>query len=125
MIDVDEYIKNAPKEAQEKLREIRELIKELAPEAEEKISYRMPSFKLNGKYLVYFAAFKNHIGFYPFPSGIEEFKKEILQYKSAKGSIQFPLDQPLPVSLIRKIVKFRIKENLERKKGGKVYGRTK
>ena len=121
MSDVDRYIRSAPKEAQSKLREIRLLVKNLAPEAGEKISYRMPTFTLNGN-LVHFAAFKNHIGFYPTPSGIEAFKKELSQYKGAKGSVQFPIGQPLPLALIRKIVEYRVKEN----EAGKAnYGRIK
>jgi uncharacterized protein YdhG (YjbR/CyaY superfamily) len=112
---IDEYIANYPVEVQKKLQEIRAVIKAAAPGAEEKISYQMPAFTLNGN-LVYFAAFKNHIGFYPIPSGIEEFKKELSVYKQGKGSVQFPLDKPLPVKLIRRIVKFRVRENLEKAK---------
>ena len=89
-------------------------IREAAPEAREAISYRMPTFKLNGN-LVHFAAFKNHIGFYPTPSGIEQFKKELSLYKWAKGSVQFPLDKPIPFDLVKKIVIFRVKENLQKK----------
>ena len=88
-------------------------IRKAAPGAEETIKYRMPTFTLNGN-LVYFAAFKNHIGFYPVPTGIEKFKKELAVYEQGKGSVQFPLDQPIPYSLISKIVKFRVKENLAR-----------
>ena len=93
------------------LKEIRATIKAAAPEAEEKISYQMPTFFLNGN-LVHFAAFKKHIGFYPTPTGIEKFKKELSVYEGAKGSVQFPLDKPMPYALITKIVKFRVKENL-------------
>jgi uncharacterized protein YdhG (YjbR/CyaY superfamily) len=108
---IDEYVANFPEDVQKKLQEIRGVIKDAAPEAKERISYKMPAFTLNGN-LVYFAAFKNHIGFYPIPSGIEEFKKELSVYEQGKGSVQFPLDKPLPLELIRKIVKFRAKENL-------------
>jgi len=107
---IDEYIRQFPEEVQVLLQEIRQLIKETAPEAEEKISYQMPTFFLDGN-LVHFAAYKNHIGFYPAPSGIEKFKQELSKYKSAKGSVQFPLNQPIPFDLIRKIVAFRVAEN--------------
>jgi len=89
-------------------------MREAAPEAVEVISYQMPAFKLNG-ILVYFAAFKNHIGFYPTSSGIEQFKKELSPYKWSKGAVQFPLDKPIPFALVKKIVIFRVKENLRRK----------
>jgi uncharacterized protein YdhG (YjbR/CyaY superfamily) len=110
---IDEYIADFPREIQAILEKIRVTIKKAAPEAEEKISYQMPTFTLKGN-LVHFAAFKNHIGFYPTPSGTEEFRKELSVYKGGKGSIRFPLDQPIPYDLIDKIVKFRVKENLER-----------
>lgn len=110
---IDEYIALFPDDVQKKLRELRAVIKAAAPDAGEKISYQMPAFTLHGN-LVYFAAFKNHIGFYPAPRGIEEFKDELSAYKGAKGSAQFPLDQPIPYDLISKIVKFRVKENLEK-----------
>ena len=110
---IDEYISAFPKDIQGKLREMRAVIHETAPEAEEKISYQMPTFYLKGN-LVHFAAFKNHIGFYPVPTGIEKFKKELSAYKTSKGAVQFPLDQPLPVDLIRKIVKFRVAENVKK-----------
>jgi len=113
--NIDEYIANFPEYIQEILQKIRRIIHETAPEAQEKISYQMPTFFLNGN-LVHFAAFKNHVGFYPTPSGTEKFKKEIAAYKAAKGSIQFPLDQPIPYELITKIVKFRVKENLAKAK---------
>ena len=99
-----------PKPVQEKLASIRQLVRELAPEAQEKISYQMPTFYLNGN-LVHFAAFKNHIGFYPTPSGISEFQKELAKYKNAKGSVQFPMDEALPLGLIKRMVKFRIEKN--------------
>jgi uncharacterized protein YdhG (YjbR/CyaY superfamily) len=110
---IDEYIALFPDDVQKKLRKLRAVIKLAAPNAGEKISYQMPAFTLHGN-LVYFAAFKNHIGFYPAPRGIEEFKDELAAYKGAKGSVQFPLDQPIPYELITKIVKFRAKENLEK-----------
>ena len=113
---IDEYIKTFPKDVQSILERMRETIRKAAPDAAEAISYQMPAFKLHGRHLVYFAAWKNHIGFYPMPSGTEAFGKELSRYKRAKGSIQFPLGEPLPLSLIRKIVKFRVKENLAEKK---------
>ena len=108
---IDEYIKIFPKDIQKILGMVRQTIKKAAPEAEEAISYQMPTFKLNGN-LVHFAAFKNHIGFYPTPSGTKEFKKEISVFRSGKGSIQFPIDKPMPLSLIKKIVKYRVKESV-------------
>lgn len=110
---VDEYIKTFPGDIQKILKQIRQTIKEAAPEAEETINYQIPTYKLNGN-LVHFAAFKNHIGFYPTPAGIEKFKTELSKYGSAKGSVQFHLDKPMPLSLIKKIVKYRVKENLEK-----------
>ena len=109
---IDAYIAGSPEEVRQILEKIRMTIRKAAPQAEETISYQMPTFRLNGN-LVHFAAFENHIGFYPTPSGIDKFKNELSAYKSAKGSVQFPLDQPIPYSLITKIVKFRVKENLE------------
>lgn len=109
------YIASFPKEVQAKLEQVRATIKKAAPEAEETISYGMPAFKLNGP-LVYFAAFKGHIGFYALPSGNEAFQKELAKYKMGKGSIQFPLDEPMPLALITKIVQFRVKENAAKKK---------
>jgi len=110
---IDEYIANFPKDVQTILQELRETIREAAPEAEEVISYQMPTFRLKGN-LVHFAAYKNHIGFYPTPSGIENFKEELSAYEGAKGSVKFPIDEPLPLNTISKIVKFRVKENLEK-----------
>lgn len=107
---IDEYIATFPPDIQKILEKIRAIVKAAAPEAQEKISYQMPTFFLNGN-LVHFAAFKNHIGFYPTPSGIEKFKKELAGYQGAKGSVQFPLDEPIPYALISEIVKFRVKEN--------------
>ena len=112
---IDEYIAQFPDDIQIILQNIRRIVHDAAPEAQEKIAYQMPTFTLNGN-LVHFAAFKNHIGFYPTPSGTEKFKKEIASYKAAKGSIQFPLDRPIPYDLITKIVKFRVKENLAKAK---------
>ena len=110
---IDEYINSFPINVQNILEKLRKIIKESAPEAEETISYGMPTFKLNGN-LVHFAAHKNHIGFYPTSSCIEAFQKELAQYKSAKGSVQFPTDKPIPYGLIKKIVIFRVKENLKK-----------
>jgi len=107
---IDEYIMTFPNEVQSALKELREAIKTAAPDAVEKISYQMPAFWQKGN-LVYFAAYKKHIGFYPTAGGIEAFKKELSVYKGAKGSVQFPMDRPLPLELIRKIVKFRVVEN--------------
>jgi uncharacterized protein YdhG (YjbR/CyaY superfamily) len=114
-IDIDQYISGFPEEIQKTLEEFRTTIKKAAPEAEEVISYGMPAFKLNGM-LVYFAGYKKHIGFYPTASGIETFKKELSIYQGATGSVQFPLDKPLPSGLITKIVKFRVTENLQKAK---------
>lgn len=108
---IDSYIASFPESTQQLLRQLRKTIIQAAPQAEEKISYAMPTFFLN-KNLVHFAGYKNHIGFYPVPSGITAFEKELSKYKRAKGSVQFPLDKPLPLALITKIVKFRVKENL-------------
>lgn len=114
---IDEYIAGFPSHVQSILQTIRETVRAAAPEATETIKYAMPTYVLNGN-LVHFAAFKNHIGFYPVPSGIEKFKKELSGYKGAKGSVQFPLDEPMPYDLIRRIVEFRVKENKARAKGG-------
>ena len=113
--NIDDYITMHPKNIQELLEKMRATIKKAAPKAEETINYAIPTFILEGN-LVHFAAFKNHIGFYPTPSGIEAFKKELSVYEGAKGSIQFPIDKPLPLALIGKIVKFRVKENLKKAK---------
>jgi len=110
---IDEYIAQCPEDVQQILQKVRAVIHEAAPDAVEKISYQMPSFYLKGS-LVWFAAFKNHIGFYPAPTGIEAFAEEIAPYKHAKGTIQFPLDQPIPYDLIRRIVEFRVAENLKK-----------
>ena len=113
--NIDEYIAGFPEHIQEILEKLRDTIRKAAPGAEEVMSYQMPAFKFHGM-LVYFAMHKNHIGFYPTPSGIEAFKKELSAYEGAKGSIKFPIDKPLPLGLITKIVKFRVKENLEKSK---------
>jgi uncharacterized protein YdhG (YjbR/CyaY superfamily) len=110
---IDEYIRSFPKEIQKLLNEVRAAIKAAAPQATEKISYQIPTYYLNGN-LVHFAAFKSHIGFYPTSSGISAFKDALKEYKSAKGSVQFPLDKPMPIDLIKRIVKFRIKENSQK-----------
>ncbi|MGZ8558560.1 MAG: iron chaperone [Chitinophagaceae bacterium] len=113
--NIDEYIAGYPKETQTILEQIRATIKIAAPAAEETISYGMPTFTVGGKYLVYFAACKNHIGLYPVPGGTKEFEKDFSSYKtSGKGAIQFPLNKPMPFKLISKIVKFRLKENLQK-----------
>ncbi len=112
----EEYVSNFPKETQEFLHQIRMTIKLAAPQSEESISYGMPAFKVKGKPLVYFAAFKNHMGFYATPTGHEKFVKELAKYKQGKGSVQFPLDEPMPLKLIEKITKFRVKENLSKLK---------
>lgn len=109
---IDEYILQFSPEIQEKLQILRKIISEAAPEAEEKMSWQMPTFYLYGN-LVHFAAHKNHIGFYPGPSGIVQFKAELSEYKSSKGAVQFPNDKPLPIELIAEIVKFRVNENKE------------
>jgi len=112
-VSIDEYIATFPEEIQKILEELRATIKACAPGAEEKISYQMPTFALKGN-LVHFAAWKNHIGFYPTPSGTQEFKKELSIYQGAKGSIQFPIDESLPLDLISKIVRYRVAENLKK-----------
>jgi uncharacterized protein YdhG (YjbR/CyaY superfamily) len=112
---IDEYIAEFPKNVRDVLEEFRRVIKEAAPNAEETISYGMYAFRLNGN-LVYFAAWKNHIGFYPGgSSAIEAFKKELIPYKQGKGTVQFPLDKPIPFDLVKKIVKFRVKQNESKK----------
>lgn len=115
---IDEYILQFSPEVQEILKTLTKVIKEAAPDAEEKISYQMPTFSLHGN-LIHFAAFKNHIGFYPSPSGINEFKNELSKYKGAKGSVQFPIEKPLPYGLISEIVKFRVRENIKNQKHNK------
>ena len=111
--DIDEYIAGFPEDVQEILEEIRTTIRKAAPDAEETIKYQMPTFTLNGN-LVHFAAYKKHIGFYPVPRGVEKFKEALSAYEGAKSTVRFPLDKPIPFGLITKIVKFRVKKNLER-----------
>ena len=111
--NIDEYIAGFPLEIQRILERIRATIRAAAPDAQETISYGMPTFTLKG-YLVYFAAYNKHIGFYPAPIGIEEFKAEIAEYEAGKGTLQFPLDKPIPYDLISKIVTFRVQANLAR-----------
>ena len=115
---IDEYIESFPKDIQKILQDIRSTIKKSAPTAKEAISYQMPTFKLNGN-LVHFAAFKNHIGFFPAPSGIDAFEKELKIYRTGKGTLQFSLSKPIPLDVITKVVKFRMKEN--EKKGKTKY----
>jgi uncharacterized protein YdhG (YjbR/CyaY superfamily) len=109
--DIDQYIAAFPKDVQQRLSGIRKVVREAAPEAEEAIKYRMPTFVLNGN-LVHFAAYAHHIGFYPAPTGIDKFKAELSKFKGAKGSVQFPLDEPVPFDLIGRIVKYRVQQNL-------------
>lgn len=112
---IDEYIAQFPEDVQRILANIRALIREVAPQATEKIAYGIPTFYLNGN-LVHFAAFKNHIGFYPAPTGIDAFKEDLSAFKGAKGSVQFPLDRPMPYDLIRRIVLYRVAENTKSKR---------
>ncbi|RQO32207.1 hypothetical protein DBR32_00920 [Taibaiella sp. KBW10] len=113
--NVDAYIESFPVTVQRKLQEIRKIIKTAAPEALESISYGMPAYKLSGKPLVYFAGYKQHIGFYATPTGHTAFAKELSKYKQGKGSVQFPLTEPIPLTLIAKIVQFRVQEQLNNK----------
>jgi uncharacterized protein YdhG (YjbR/CyaY superfamily) len=114
---IDEYLAEFPPETQKVLGEMRELISAHAPGATETIAYAIPTFDLNGKHLVHFAGFAKHVGFYPTPSGIEAFSEELSRYKTAKGSVQFPLEEPLPSDLIRRIVEFRVAEMTSNKRG--------
>lgn len=111
MTTVDEYIKSFPKETQKALKQVRVIIKSNAPEAVESIAYAMPAYKLKGKPLIYFAGYASHIGLYATPSGHAQFKSELSRYKQGKGSVQFPLNEPMPFDLIERIVKFRVMEN--------------
>ncbi len=111
---IDEYIASFPKDVQKIMKQLRETIKAAAPEAEEKISYQMPTFTLDGTYLIYFSGFKNHIGFYGAPRGNAEFKEDLSVYETGQGTLKFTLDKPMPLGLITKIVKFRVAENLKR-----------
>lgn len=108
--NIDEYIAQAPPQARRALAELRELIKAAAPGATETISYSMPTFDLNGKHLVHFAGYERHVGLYPLPGPIEAFREELKPFKQGKGSVQFPLDQPLPIDLIRRMVEYRVRE---------------
>ena len=112
---IDEYIATFPENVQSILQELRQTIRDAAPRAEEVISYQMPAFRLNG-ILVYFAAFENHISFFPTASAIEAFKEELSDYETSKGTVRFPLDKPIPLDLVRKIVCYRVSENLNQKK---------
>ncbi len=114
MNEIETYMQQFPEKVQEILQNIRKIINDNAPEADELFAYGMPAYKLNKKPLVYFAAFKNHIGFYATPSGHKEFQSELSRYKQGKGSVQFPLDKPIPYKLIDRIVKFRVTENYEK-----------
>ena len=114
--NIDEYIAGFPTDLQKILEKVRMTIKKAAPDAEETISYQIPTFTLKGRYLIYFAAYKKHIGLYPAPREVEKFKKELSLYEGGKGTVRFPLDKPIPFGLIRRIVQFRIKENLESQK---------
>lgn len=124
---VEEYISRFPKETREILEQVRQAIRNVVPEAEEVIKYAIPTFVLNGKNLIHFAGYKNHIGFYPAPSGMKQFENETALYKTGKGTLQFPLGQPMPLDLIAHIVRFRLKENLEeaRKHGNIQIGKYK
>jgi|SRR5581483_1479173 len=117
--NIDEYIAGFPPNVQDILQKIRLTIRKAVPDAEETMSYKIPTFTLNGKYLIYFAAYKNHIGLYPAPTGIEKFKQALDEYGGGKGTLKFPLDEPIPYSLITRIVKFRAKENLGRPKANR------
>ena len=110
---IDEYIVTFPEDVQKTMKQLRRTIKAAAPEADEKISYGIPTFTFNGKYLIYFAGWKNHISIYPIPSGSEAFNKEVSQYAEGKGTLKFPIDKPLPLKLISKIVKLKVAENLK------------
>jgi uncharacterized protein YdhG (YjbR/CyaY superfamily) len=112
---IDEYIAGCPKYIQAILETVRQAIRESAPKSEERISYGIPTFDLNDRHLVHFAAHKNHIGFYPTSSGVAEFRNELLEYEISKGTIRFPLDKPIALDLVEKIVKFRVKENMAKR----------
>lgn len=113
---IDEFIASFPKNVRDILEELRRVIRESAPGAEETISYGIPTFDVDGRHLVHFSAYKNHVGFYPTSSGIEAFKKELSPFKTSKGTVQFPLDKPIPFDLVKRIVKFRVKETVSKKK---------
>jgi uncharacterized protein YdhG (YjbR/CyaY superfamily) len=113
---VDEYIASFPEDVRTKLAQVRTAIRENAPEAEESFAYQMPAYKSGGRPLVYFAGFKNHIGFYATPTGHSKFAAELSKFKQGKGSVQFPLNEPMPLDLIARIVRFRVTENIEKKR---------
>jgi uncharacterized protein YdhG (YjbR/CyaY superfamily) len=110
---MDEYIATFPRDVQDTLEKLRQIIRESAPKSVETISYGIPTFDLNGKHLVHFAAYKNHIGFYPTSSGITRFKKELSRYELSRGTVRFPIDKPIPFDLVKKIVRYRVKETLD------------
>jgi uncharacterized protein YdhG (YjbR/CyaY superfamily) len=112
---MDKYIDKFPKNVRDVLVELRRIIRESAPEAEETISYGIPTFDLNGRHLVHFAAYKNHVGFYPTSSWIKAFKKELSQFKTSRGTVQFPIDKPIPFNLVKEIVKYRVREESKKK----------
>lgn len=116
---IDDYIAGFPLQTQKVLEEVRGLVKGIVPDATETISYAIPTFDLHGKHLVHFAGYEHHVGLYPAPSGMVEFEAELAPYKQGKGSVQFPLDQPLPLELIRRIVEFRVEENTRKATGKK------
>jgi len=113
---IDEYIAMFPRDVQAILEELRQAIRDETPEAEETISYGIPTFDLNGRHLVHFAAYKNHVGFYPTSSGISAFRKELSSYEVSKGTVRFPIGEPIPLELVKKIVRYRVKENLGKMK---------
>ena len=110
---MDEYIATFPRDVQDTLEKLRQIIRESAPKSVETISYGIPTFDLNGKHLVHFAAYKNHVGFYPTSSGITRFKKELSRYELSRGTVRFPIDKPIPFDLVKKIVRYRVKETLD------------
>jgi len=114
--DIDEYIASFPEDVQKILEKVRKTIRKAAPRADEAISYQIPTFNLNGHYLIYFAGYKKHIGLYPAPRGTDEFREELSAYEGGKGTVRFPYDQPIPYDLISRIVKFKVAESLERPK---------
>lgn len=116
---IDSYISTFPPEVQSILEEIRAMIKSVAPQAEETISYQIPCFQLNGRYLIYFAAYKKHISLYPAPYGVPEFADALARYGAGKGTLKFPLDQPIPYDLIEKVIQYRLQENQSRTAAGK------
>jgi uncharacterized protein YdhG (YjbR/CyaY superfamily) len=120
---INEYVSTLPENAKKAMEEIIMTIKAKVPNAEERISYNMPAFKVNGEYFIHFSAWKNHIGMYPIPAGNEAFQKQVELYRSAKSSLNFPLDKPMPIKLIEKFVKFRIAENLKDAKAKTVKGK--